>query len=329
MAKIGNSHIVGPEYHRIFLVCGTDVRCLRFSDLLYRPSIIRADAREWTSSGAIGLLTLLSYPLFVSSLIYNLESRKLSWLTVLGLIVPAVETYLLTDRLTLIIFITCAFFIWIYHSKRTVLDRPVIYLMGGALICVLTYFLAVGGLYGRLVTPASPSFRYSTVQQHSQLSLRILDPYVYVTGNFPAFQAAVQDTDRLSWGAQTLYPLARLSYGLGILERKPEATDFTFYFVPIPFNTYTWLFSFYSDFGIWGVLLVPGLIGWLETRLYVRMKNMPTVFALSAAAALAATTAFTAIGFIQYDFMLWVFLIVMFFVSKKSCSMVALRTATL
>jgi len=284
------------------------------------PRIIRADAREWTSSGAIGVLMLLCYPLFAASLIYILESRKLTWLTVLGLLVPAAETYLLTDRLTLVVFFTCSFFVWIYHSKRTAFDRRALYLLTGGVICVLVYFIAVGNLYKKLVTPSSPTFQYSTISGDSELGVRLLDPYVYVTGSFPTFQAAVTDVDHFSWGTQTFYPAARLLYGIGVLERNPEASDFTFYFVPIPFNTYTWLYSFYCDFGICGVLLVPGLIGWFETWLYVRMKERPTVFSTSGSAALAAATTLTVCGFIQYDLILWNFLMVMFLVSKKTCS---------
>jgi oligosaccharide repeat unit polymerase len=257
--------------------------------------------------------------LLASSLIHILESRKLTLLTIVGVAVPTAETYLLTDRLTLITFMTCSFFIWIYHSRRRTFDRKVIYFLGGGLLCILVYFLAVGGFYRRLVTPTSASFRYSTVDRDSQLGLRLLDPYVYVTGSFPTFQAAMNDVDHLSWGTQTFYPLARLLYAVDVIERRPEASDFTFYFVPIPFNTYTWLYSFYYDFGICGVLLLPGLIGWLETRLYVHMKGVPTVFSVAGSAALAAATAFTAFGFIQYDFMLWSFVVVMFVVSKKVC----------
>jgi oligosaccharide repeat unit polymerase len=283
------------------------------------PRIIRADAREWSSFGALGALTLLSYPLVACSLVHILDSGRLTWLTTFGFAVPALETYLLTDRLTLITFMACSFFIWIYHGKRTAFDRKAMSLLGTGLLCGLAYFLVVGGLYGKLVTLASPSFQYSTISKNSQLGLRVLDPYVYATGSFPTFQAAMNDVDHFSWGTQSLYPLARVLYGLGVLQRKPDAVDFTFYLVPIPFNNYTWLFTFYSDFGVCGVLLLPGLIGWFETRLYVRMREAPTLFSISGSSALAAATALTACGFVQYDFILWYFLLVMFFVSKKVC----------
>jgi oligosaccharide repeat unit polymerase len=284
------------------------------------PSIIRADAQEWTRAGAIGALILLCYPLLACSVIYILESRKLSWLSAVGLIVPVAETYLLTDRLNLVTFGTCSFFIWIYHSKRRTLDRRVLCSLGGGLICFLAYFLSVGALYGKLATPASSSFQFSILSRDSRLGLRMLDPYVYATASVPTFQAAMRDVDSLSWGKQTFYPLARILYAVGILERRPEASDFTFYFVPIPFNTYTWLYFFYCDFGICGVLFLPGLIGFLETALYRRMRAAPTIFSLAGSSALAASTAFTVFGYIQYDFILWIFLIVMFFVSRRTCT---------
>jgi oligosaccharide repeat unit polymerase len=214
----------------------------------------------------------------------------------------------------------CSFFIWIYHSERKEFDRKVLCVLGAGLLCGLSYFLAVGGLYGKLATLASPAFQYSTISKNSQLGLRALDPYAYATGSFPTFQVAIDDVDRFTWGTQSIYPLSRILYGLGVLQRKPYAVDFTFYFVPIPFNNYTWLFTFYSDFGVCGVLLLPGIVGWFETRLYVRMKEAPTLFSLAGSSALAAATAFTVSGFVQYDFILWYFLVVMLLVSKRVCS---------
>lgn len=293
-------------------------RLYRFQTYFTEPSVIRADSENWTSMGALGALVLLCYPLFVCSFIDVLNTKKVSWYTALGLIVPVVETYLSTGRGNLITFMICAFFIWIYHSKRRSLDRKVVLFLAVGIVCGLIFFLAVGGLYDKLVKITSPAAQYAKITPDSEFELRLLDPYIYATGEFPAFQAATKDLDGWSWGTQSLYPVARVLYKVGLLERKPGAASFTFYFVPIPFNTYTWLFTFYSDFGIYGVLLLPGVVGWGETRLYLRMREIPTIFSVSGSAALAAATALTPFGFIQYDFILWYFLLVMFFVSQAT-----------
>lgn len=287
-----------------------------FSTYFSDPSVIRADAPTWTRMGALGALVLLCYPLFVCSLIDIFATRKVRWFTCVGLVIPVAETYLLTDRGTLIGYMICSFFVWVYHSKRRRPDSKAVLLVSAGVVCGLIYFLAVGGLYDKLIEITSPAAEYTTFVPQSGTELRLLTPYVYATGAFPTFQAAMNDVQMKSWGTQSFYPLARVLHKVGILERQPVAADFTFYLVPVPFNNCTWLFAFYTDFGACGVLLLPLVVGWGETRLYVRMKESPTIFSVAGSAALAAATALTPFGFVQYDFILWYFLVAMLLVSE-------------
>lgn len=62
----------------------------------------------------------------------------------------------------------------------------------------------------------------------------------------------------------------------------PSAPDISevgeFYLIPIPFNTFTYLNVFYSDFGVIGLLILPGLFGFAVTHLYTRMRLRPSFF---------------------------------------------------
>jgi oligosaccharide repeat unit polymerase len=68
-------------------------------------------------------------------------------------------------------------------------------------------------------------------------------------------------------------------------------------FAPSGQNTYTWLRTFYSDFGLIGVVTVPFFFGILSSWLAVSMKYRPSVWRLTALAILMPVLLFSIMGF--------------------------------
>jgi oligosaccharide repeat unit polymerase len=118
------------------------------------------------------------------------------------------------------------------------------------------------------------------------------------------------------WGVRTFFPVARLLYAVDILEHRPEEASLQFYLVPIPFNTYTYLFAFYEDFGVLGVVCFPFLLGYLETRLYLSMKARPSIFSVAGTGSLMAVNIFTVFIALQSTILIWYYLCVMFIISE-------------
>jgi len=282
------------------------------------PSFIRGEAGDWTHAGLLGLLLMLDYPLLVCSWIHRLRTSRWQWFSFLGLLLPVVQTYLKLDRGTLTVYVITCLFVWIYWNGWRKVNWKIIrrlVMLGGLLFM---YFLAIGLLLGKTVSGAMESSVYDVRDFNisSAAGLALASPYIYATGAFPTFQEAMADVHELSWGAHSFYPIARLFYGLGILKERPEGFMYSFYLVPIPFNTYTQLFAFYQDFGSPGVVFMPLFLGWFETRRYLQMRAHPDVFSLGATSALMVLNVFSVFIPLITGVSLWYCLLILYWISK-------------
>ena len=64
-------------------------------------------------------------------------------------------------------------------------------------------------------------------------------------------------------GQNTFLPFAKWLYQFHLLPEPDMSIYGDYVFVPYPANVYTYLRAFYLDFGIWGVAVVPYVLGWL------------------------------------------------------------------
>jgi oligosaccharide repeat unit polymerase len=273
------------------------------------PAVIRQDFAEWTRVGPLGLLMMLDFPLLVCSWIHYLLTKKARWFTLLAVPLVSAQTFLKTDRGTLVIYAITCISLWVYWNGWRTLSNAMLRRLGAFALILLAYFLGIGLLYGKLVSMQTDVINLSDLSVTSEAGLVLITPYIYATSPIPGFQAAMEDVGRFSWGTHTFFPIARGLYSVGILDERPEAYDFDFYQVPIPVNTYTHLFAFYQDFGASGVIILPMVLGFIETRLYLQMKSNPNIFSLATTSAFTALNAFsvfvpllTSIAFWYYFF---------------------------
>jgi oligosaccharide repeat unit polymerase len=281
------------------------------------PSEIRLNYEDLGRIGWLALLLLANYPVFVGSLVHYLASRKIRWFTVVGLCLPMFQGYLTMSRNALAIPVATGLFAWIYFRGWKTPNRRL--LKGSVLVlgAVAVYFVAVGAWYGKLVTSENSSYNKQDFNLSSQIALQLVDPYIYVTAGIPTLQAAMGDVHYHLWGTRTFFPIARLLYAAGLLRERPENASLEFYFVPIPSNVYTNLFSFYEDFGIAGMILCPFVLGFLETKLYLRMRDRPDLFSISGAAACMVIAAYSVFIALNSTIQVWYFLAAMLIISRQ------------
>jgi hypothetical protein len=112
--------------------------------------------------------------------------------------------------------------------------------------------------------------------------------YLYATGSFAALDLLLDDPPAWTGGLHTVYPVARLLQRSGMVD-GPIPSDIPPYRTlrlqsgaEIQFNSYTFLYYPWMDFGWWGALAYAGGIGLLGGTLYgfARQRRDSPVFLL-------------------------------------------------
>jgi len=300
----------------IFLL--RSARVFGVSAYLTDPDAIRLGYEDLGRVGPLALLLSAVYPLSVCSLIHVLVSKKVRWFTAVGLFLPAVQGFVTMSRNNLAVPLIAGAFVWFYYRGWRGLNRRIMTVCAGALALVLLYFVGVGFWYGKEATaPEYSLYRTRDINLTSSVGLQLAFPYMYATGNFPTLQAAMKDVRGRLWGMRTLFPIARLLYGAGLLQERPENASLEFYYVPIPFNTATYLLGLYEDFGSVGIVVYPFLLGCVATRLYLAMRARPTIFSLGCTAVLMAVIVYSVFISLGSTFQVWFWVIALFFISRK------------
>ncbi len=103
----------------------------------------------------------------------------------------------------------------------------------------------------------------------------LTEPYMYIVMNLENFARGVAQLDHFTFGYFTLDFLVSLT-GLEKLLAEYFAINRTPYLVS-GYNTYTAFWTFYRDFGVFGLLLIPLVLGLISGTLYYRMRRAPTI----------------------------------------------------
>lgn len=300
----------------IFLL--RSARVFGLSAYLNDPDVIRLGYEDLGRVGPLALLLSAIYPLSVCSLIHVLVSKKVRWFAGVGLILPAVQGFLTMSRNNLGVPLIAGAFVWFYYRGWRGLNRRIMTVCAGALALVLLYFVGVGFWYGKEATaPEYSLYRDRDISITSSVGLQLAFPYMYATGNFPTLQAAMGDVHGRLWGERTLFPIARLLYGIGLLQERPENATLEFYYVPVPFNTETYLFGIYEDFGSAGIIVYPFLLGCVGTRLYLAMRERPTIFSVGCTAVLMVVIVYSVFISLASTFQVWLWVITLLAISRK------------
>jgi oligosaccharide repeat unit polymerase len=285
------------------------------SSLALNPGEINRNVDEFGRIGVLAFFILVNYPAFVCSLFHYLETRRLFWFTALGLTLPLAQSYVFGDRNTLAIPVATSVFVWVYFNGWRALNGKIAVRLLGTVALIIGYFLVAGFLYGRIMSTESPLYKEADYSTTSETAILFANPYLYATSSFPTMQAAMADVHGLLWGTRTFFPAARILYGAGVLRDRPENASLEFYFVPVPSNVFTYLFSFYEDFGIMGVAFFPFLLGFAETKAYTQMKAGPSVFRVGCVASLMVVNLYSVFIALNSTLLFWNYLLVMFTVS--------------
>lgn len=235
------------------------------------------------------------------------KRRKYVWSV---LIVSLLATLIMEDRQRFFYALLWTSFVLAYSRKWTKGEL----IRAASIVCIVLViqFLAVAAWLGK-VTENNPVL--VNVANVPEVFHPLLMPYVYLTGNFPALQEYISTTPQRMGGAMTFYPAFRAAQLILPTLKLPEVIG-DFYAVPFDFNTFTWLYNFYADFGVAGAVIAPGLFGLFSGLAYFRMRKSMSFYSLYATGLLSFgfTLSFMTNHFAQGP--MWFFLAVGVFIAK-------------
>ena len=223
----------------------------------------------------VGLFTHTMPVIVFFSLIYliftdNNHSKK--WLLKLIMFVTILTYLFLLQRYQLIMVSVLVFTLLYYSTWRIRFRTMVLFIMAGVILIYSVATIRTGkiiqlALYITSEMKFSPRFAFIT------------EPYMYIVMNVENFVHAMSKIDYFSYGAYTF------DWFFALIQLKYPIKEY-FGFVDNPFlfsgyNTYTFFWTFYRDFGIIGISLIPMGCGLIVGSVYYSMRRNPSIELIS------------------------------------------------
>lgn len=240
-----------------------------WKSILQNPAVVRSlQSTSAKFQATYGALKLLTYFNQIAFLLWTIGLRErafgrwwriggaLGWVSIIPFLFTGDRTLILTALVWALAF----HLVW-----RPVRD-----------VRRLLVSLAVSAAVGVAIFTTLGAHVSKTINNHpeirAQLMTRTLDslalPFVYLTANVPTLSQLMKDPIRPhTHGEMTLLPLVKVAHAVGIGGTPPFEVG-AFYPVPFEtFNNYSWLGTFYLDFGLAGCLVLPAIVAYLLTRI--------------------------------------------------------------
>ena len=246
------------------------------------------EAREmYTNVKYIGFFNILNVANFVLALAYLVLYRKPQKWVVLILLWALATTFLTTDRTRFFYMVIWSFYLVVYLYRRVSFSPRLV--LGGAvtLFALFAFFVLIAKFYKK--EAFEDNMEFVNVPQEYAV---VVDPYIYLTGSFPVFQAFLDDKQELTFGKYSFGPIVKL-IELIYPEFERENLVGKFYRVPIELNAATYLEPFYRDFGVFGILIGPFILGLVSMGAYIAMRQRKTLFSVFLASLLSFCTTIT------------------------------------
>jgi oligosaccharide repeat unit polymerase len=252
---------------------------------LFSPNA--ADVRRDFSLFGIGVL-LNSMPFLLFFIVYyhlKVENRKWNkrFLKSVGVIAFASYTLLLQRFQIVMAAVMCL--TMLYFMARRIRIRAVVASVSG--IVVFFYYISTLRA-GQLIS----YYLYTTSRMRFSHHFALLtEPYMYLVMNLENFARAATRVDSYSFGYYTfdfVFALTGLKHWLSQYFQLQETP-----FLVSGYNTYTAFWTFYRDFGPFGITFVPLLMGLLIGCTYYALRRSPSLKLLTAYAVMVFVVIFS------------------------------------
>lgn len=237
-----------------------------------QPNLTRT---KWSVFG-FGLIIHLAPTVLYFVILYYLSARNVlgkKFIASIVFLVTLLSFMLLVQRFSLVISITLTM-IFLYYGTYKFRPKNVIMIV----------LLLVAFMYGISTIRVSTLFieylYYSARMKFGPQYAFLTEPYMYIVMNLENFANSVYHLDNFTYGYFTFDFILALS-GL-----KHWIAEYTYieqfpYIINTDYNTYSMFFTYYRDFGVIGVFIIPFILGTVVSIFYYKMRRVPNINSIS------------------------------------------------
>ncbi len=252
--------------------------------ILKAPEIYRLRV-EGKIRGVIPYIHTFTYVAVFLAAIYSAYKNKFSFLTFLPLIAVLIKELANVGRsnilLAVVLFISTYFVFksfYRYHFGKQ--DRKIFRTLI-SLILVLSIFIASSAFMrafrGTVEDFSGTSRALSGYKENLLISPSI---YLYLSAHLGVFNKYLElESEHSAFAQYTFQPVYNLLTKTGFINKKMKFYH-KGYFIPVWTNSGTYLREMHADFGIFGILLVPYILGLLSTRYWFKFFGNGSILSL-------------------------------------------------
>lgn len=203
-------------------------------------------------------------PLVPISAILALRERRHPGLYIATALLAALALLTTSGRSNAIFALVWTFSsVMVAQGSRVMRMRSVVYVVVTAGVA-LALFAAVGNAVGKTYENSPVYARFGA---NPPIPAPFVEPYLYLVGPLPAFNAVVRDTHQFGLGRNSFRPLFEI---VAVFDHRISVPPHIqpFQLIPYPFNESTYLSPMYRDFGAVGAIFGSALIGGIAALLY-------------------------------------------------------------
>lgn len=230
---------------------------------------------KWSIFGFGLIIHAAPAVIYFALLYYLFIKKKMATKLVLGLIIliTLFSFILLLQRFTIVITIVLLLVMLYYGTKK---------FKGSYLLAISSAFVLL--VYSISTIRTSKFFilyLYNEAKMKFDESLAFLtEPYMYLVMNLENFANSVKQYDAYTFGYFTFDFILALTGLKHPIAKASNFAEFPF-IVNKSFNTYTMFFVYYRDFGVFGLLIFPFIIGFTISTIYYWMRKNPSIHSIS------------------------------------------------
>ncbi len=241
--------------------------------LLKAPEIYRLRV-EGKIKGVIPYIHTFSYVAVFLSAIYTAYKNKFTFLTFLPLIAVFIKELANVGRsnilLAVILFISTYFVFKSFYAYHFGKQEKKVFRNVVALLLILGIFIASSAFMrafrGTVETFSGTSRALSSYKENLLISPSI---YLYLSAHLGVFNKYLElEAEQSAFAQYTFQPVYNLLTKLGMINKKMRFYH-KGYYIPVWTNSGTYLREMHADFGIFGILLMPYLLGLLATKFWI------------------------------------------------------------